>query len=497
MKVWPIGHGHLAPVGVVGRAVGLLLCLLNSLPPSARAAQPLPSPGAGYVDAFYGPTVGSVGRTPTEAKPESKLWWHDGFWWGSLFNATANQYHIYRLNETSQTWEDTAVALDERPTSRADTLWDAVNQRLYVASHVAQLNPSDTDNPTNYARLYRYRYAADTHTYTLDSGFPVTVNHDKTEALVLTKDSTGRLWVTYVSRVVQRDPTAYKVFVNATTVDAQHPPLVSDTNWGTPLDLTTLGAIAGGDLAVEGHVTADDLAAIVAFSDQGGPKVGLLWSNQLTQRLNFAWHADSTPTLPTGWTLQAGVMPGQLADDHLSLKALQVNAAGQLFAAVKTGNDEMTPTAPLSPLIGLLARDSDGTFMFRTASTVADNDSRPLLLLNEADPSRADDNQVYLFVAGEPQGSQLCYKVLNLPAPPASLATLGDFPGGNCGTPFLVDATGVYTTFRDPSSTKQTVNQLTGLVVLAADVNQRTYAHNGLDLKPARYPLYLPLIRHP
>ncbi|MFN8487342.1 MAG: Calx-beta domain-containing protein [Caldilineaceae bacterium] len=469
---------------ILGVALLLTLLLEGGRTLSANAAPPFPAPGAGYLDYVYGPTVNSPGRTPTESKPESKLWWNDGFWWGSLFNPTANAYHIYRLDWGAQTWEDTGVRIDDRVESRADTLWDEANQKLYIASHFAQLNSSDTTNPDNYARLYRYSYAATTQSYSLDQGFPVNVNHDKTEALVLTKDSTGRLWVTYISRFSQTDPNTYKVFVNATIVDAKHPPLVSDTNWGSPLDLTTLGPISGGDLAVQARVELDDLTAIVAFNDNGGPKVGLLWSNQLTSQLNFAWHADSVSSIKSGWTLQQNILPTAPPDDHLNLKALKANASGQVFAAVKTGYDS-TSNNPTAPLMGLLARDVDGTFTFRTYSTVAENDTRPLLLLDEGDLARADDNQAYLFVSGEPQGGQICYKALALPAPTGNLAAqLGNFPAGNCGVSFLLDATNVYTTFRDPTSTKQNVNKLTGMVVLAADVNQHAYAHNVLGNPP-------------
>jgi len=469
---------------VWGGVLLLTLLVAGGKTEIALGGEPFPSPGAGYLDYGYGPTVNGTGRTPTESKPESKLWWNDGFWWGSLFNPTANAYHIYRLDWGAQTWEDTGISLDDRVESRADALWDQANQKLYIASHFAQLNSADTTNPDNYARLYRYSYATATQSYSLDQGFPVNINHDKTESLVLTKDSTGRLWITYVSRFAQTDPNTYKVFVNATTVDAKHPPLVSDTNWGDPLDLTTLGTISGGDMAVQAKVALDDLAAIVAFSDNGGPKVGLLWSNQLSQQFNFAWHADNVSSTKSGWTLQQGILPSTPPDDHLNLKALKTNSSGQVFAAVKTGHEDVTNN-PTAPLMGLLARDIDGTFTFRTYSTVAESDTRPLLLLDEGDLARADDNQAYLFVSGEPQGGQICYKALALPAPTGNLAAqLGNFPAGNCGAPFLLDATHVYTTFRDPTSTKQNVNNLTGVVVLGSDVNRQAYGHNVLGNPP-------------
>jgi hypothetical protein len=61
---------------------------------------------AGYKDFAYG---SSVATAPTGEKPESKLWWNDGSWWGDLYSSTAHAYHIYRLHPTSQSWTDTGM----------------------------------------------------------------------------------------------------------------------------------------------------------------------------------------------------------------------------------------------------------------------------------------------------------------------------------------------------------------------------------------------------
>ena len=72
----------------------LLIGLLARGMTQVAHAQPLPPPGAGYVDFFYGLNAGPKSNTPTESKPESKLWWNDGFWWASMYNATTTHYHI-------------------------------------------------------------------------------------------------------------------------------------------------------------------------------------------------------------------------------------------------------------------------------------------------------------------------------------------------------------------------------------------------------------------
>src|SRR5690554_49054 len=176
-----------------------LALLLSAAPPVYAAADPIE---VGYRGPSYPGSAGGNG-SPTGEKPESKLWWHDGYWWASMWSGDSNgAYHIYRLdanNIDSQDWMDTGVELDDRRDSRADVLSDG--NTLYVASHVfaKDAGESSTD-PEQRGRLYRYSYDSGTQTYTLeeDEGFPVEVTGGVSETLVLEKDAQGKLWVTYV-----------------------------------------------------------------------------------------------------------------------------------------------------------------------------------------------------------------------------------------------------------------------------------------------------------
>src|SRR6266516_3150383 len=174
------------------------LILMLSFAISLYARPTAAASDVGYRDFLFG---SNCDATPTGEKPESKLWWNDGSWWGSLC-APDNTYHIYKLNLATQTWQDTTTPLDDRPNSRADILWDNSTQKLYVASHVFIENAAaPTPNASDWGRLYRYSYnpANPPETaYSLDTGFPVNVTRGIEEALVLAKDSTGTLWVTYV-----------------------------------------------------------------------------------------------------------------------------------------------------------------------------------------------------------------------------------------------------------------------------------------------------------
>ena len=418
---------------------------------SVAHADPSVPLNVGYLDFTYQPITGTpvTITAPTGEKPESKLWWNDGFWWGSLYNRDADDYHIYWLDWGTQTWRDTGVVLDDRPDSRADILWDATTNKLYVVSHVFDVNSSQISGSGNWGRLYRYSYDEAAQTYSLDSGFPVMVNQDRTETLVLAKDSTGRLWVTYVSR--PQGTTDFQVYVNATTAG-------NDLSWGTPFTLPLTGT----------HVLTDDIASIVAFRDNDGPKIGIMWSNQLSNTLNFATHDDSNSNAQAGWTLQAAISAPDSSDDHISLRSLQTTSSGQVFAAIKTN-----ATVPSDTQIALVARDVDGTFSAHPYSTQADNDTRPIVLIDE------DANRVYVFVTDTPSASKICYKSAAITAPLSAMS----FPTGNCGIDLIRD--NVYDKINNATTTKQNVISTTGIVVLASDDrNGSVYVHNVLGNPP-------------
>ncbi len=81
-------------------ALGFVLAASGVLP-ATTAAAPVT---AGYRDFSY-----TGASAPTGEKPQSKLWFNDGIWWGNLFNSASKTYHIYRLDWATQTWSDTGT----------------------------------------------------------------------------------------------------------------------------------------------------------------------------------------------------------------------------------------------------------------------------------------------------------------------------------------------------------------------------------------------------
>src|SRR3954463_5285005 len=78
----------------------------------------------GYRDFSYSTSI----TAPTGQKPESKLWYNDGTWWGVLWNANVSprRLEIFRFNLSTQTtnaWTPTGTVVDSRRNSEADVLW--------------------------------------------------------------------------------------------------------------------------------------------------------------------------------------------------------------------------------------------------------------------------------------------------------------------------------------------------------------------------------------
>jgi PKD repeat protein len=366
---------------------------------------------------YQGPSTSNAGTSPTGSKPESKLWWNDGFWWASMWDARSKDFHIFKLAQDHQTWTDTGVALDDRPSTRADVLWDGGAGKLYVASH----RFSDTPASGYPSRLYRYSYNAATDTYTRDSGFPVVINNYRLETLVIDKDSTGRLWATWAQ--------GGKIWINATVCS----PTCNDKTWGTAFSLAVP------------TIAADDISTLIAF---GGSHIGIMWSDQNHATDSFAVHNDGDPD--TSWTVETALGGTGLADDHINLKT---DTTGRVYAAVKTSK-----TGANDPLIELLVRSTDGNWTSSVFSRVSDHHTRPIVVLDE------QDGLIHMFATSSTSGGSIMEKT----SPIVSIA----FAAG-VGTEVIKDADGL---LNDATSTKRSVSPATGLVV-AASSSLKFYFH--------------------
>jgi hypothetical protein len=400
------------------------LVLLAAARPAAASA------ATGYRDFAW---AASGVNGPSAEKPQSKLWYNDGSWWGDMFDMSSNTWRIYRLDAATQAWIATGTRVDPRPATWADALWDGTH--LYIAG--AGRSPTSSADS---ARLYRFSYSSATKTYTLDGGYPTTIVSGGMEAIVLDKDSTGALWATWT-----RDN---RVYVNTTGGTGA---------WGTPFVIPVAGTT----------VDPDDISSVVSFNGS----IGVMWSNQIDEAMYFAVHRNGDP--PTTWTaVKKAVQGTKMADDHINLKSLQ-EINGQVFATVKTSLSDIQASNPSAPLILLLKRDpATGTWSNTAVSTVGDDQTRPILMLS---PSQ---DRLWVFsttpvgggtISSGTAKTAIYYKTTSMSAP--------SFAAGK-GTPFIQTAGDEH--INNSTSTKQVATASSGVIVLASDNISGFYMHGAI-----------------
>ncbi len=463
---------------VLGRLVMVLLVAALFVPQATAAVQ---LSIAGYFDHIYG---GKVLEEPTDGRPESKLWYNDGRWWAVMFNPTTEAFHIYWLEWKTQTWKDTGIKVDERNDTRADVLWDGANAKLYVASHVKQDNPGWTNNSANRPWLYRFSYDSATKTYILDAGFGegTVIGEDKTKTLVIDMDADDYLWLTYVSQEnggTPEEPKPYQVYVNRTETTSD------DSDWKLPFVLPFPEAT---------NLAQQDISSIITFTDNTGPKVGVMWSNEASgvNRFFFASRPAGAGVEGDGWVMET--LPAALnalpSNDQINLKK---DSQGRLFAVIKTHAD-LLPNMLTAPLIAVLVRDLDGNFTFHPVSPVSSGDTRAMLVVHEGAPA-AGDERLFVFATSNATGGAICYHTAAITPVLADIT----FPGSSCGDPGLAGAdqvlsdTQIYTKIDNATSTKQVLNNNTDIVILAGDQGDESYVHaaviNPPPIMTSRFPV--------
>jgi hypothetical protein len=268
----------------------------------------------------------------TGEKPQSKLFEYAGQWWTVMPNSTGTW--VSRLDGTS--WTPTQQITTAK-SIHADVklVGDLAHVLLFAgsSSQVATLQYDPVDN----------RFEP----WALQPQLASVPMSSSSETATLDVDSTGRMWV------------AYDV---SSTVEVRY----SDglyTSWSAPI------TVASG-------INSDDISAIIAMPNN---TVGLLWSNQSTDRFGFRVHQDGAA--PTAWSSDevpasqsALSVGGGIADDHLHLA---VASDGTLYAAVKTSYDKSG-----YPKIALLVRRPNGRW--DNLYAVSGSGTRPIVVLNEA-----------------------------------------------------------------------------------------------------------------
>jgi PKD repeat protein len=392
----------------------------------SAAVAPVASADVGFEGKAY--PAGS-GGSPTGSKPESKAWYAGGRWWAVMAEPLSGDHHIFGLDRTTHEWIDTGVAADTRNV-RDDALWDEDTGKLYIASHTYSAGEKTGGAEVAAAsagRIYRYSFDAAGGTWSLDGGFPRTMNSARSETLVIDRDSTGTLWATWL----QIDPVSqeHRVYVNRSGDQG--------VTWTTPAPLP--GAPAA---------TGDDVSSVIPF---GGNRVGVMYSSEATGAMKtyFAVHTDGAAD--DAWAIEE-VPTGYDSDDHINLKA---DAAGRVYAVVKTSN-----TSGSAPLVILMVRGTDGGWTSHVVGTYSDSHTRPIVELDEG------AGRIDVFATHGQSGGTIVRKSARIGAPDFAAGT-GEIVMQDDDAPKLNDAT----------STKQNVGAASGLVVLANNNTTSRYWH--------------------
>jgi Ca2+-binding RTX toxin-like protein len=388
-----------------------------------------------------------TGGSSTTSKPESKLWFNDGHWWASMFVSGAGNYDIFRLDGSA--WTDTGVVIDSRDSTRQDVLSDG--NTLYVASHKFQQTPVFSSATGNEMRLYRFTYNSGTQTYSVDDLDPApstpnftVIDSQRSEALVIDKDSTGQLWATWVQ---QDSGGTYHVYVNHTSGACG-----ASCDWQATPDIlpgSTALAPVNGDI---------DISSVIAF---GGNKIGVAWSDQIASQFKFAYRNDSDPD--TTWqSVEVAVGGPKQADDHVNMKS----ANGAIYVASKT---KFISKTALNPQTRLLVRDSGGTWTPYTISYSPERRTRPIVVLD------TENNMIHVFETGphpsgadpEASGGDIFESTSKMS--PISFAVLSR-------RPVIQDDDSAGMT--NATSTKQNLDSTTDVAVVATNVLTKRYWHH-------------------
>ncbi len=363
---------------------------------------------------FGGPGYAGTSGPPTTSKPESKLWFNDGFWWASMFNKNRDAYTIHRLNRRTQRWVNTGVAIDFRDSTRQDAL--SLGGKLFVASHKYRRRPAFDSTPNgdkDGMRLYRFSYNRFQNRYTREGNWR-NIDEQRSEGLVIDRDSARRIWATWV----QEDSNGtYRVYVKHTNANC------------TTGSFDNCAFVAATALAPVG---ADDISSIIRF----GNKIGVMWSDTPGTAMWFRVINAPGDFGPP----ETAANGRKLAEDHINLKA----DGGTVYAVVKTKF-----SSSKNPGIRLLVRRPNGTWFGREVTNAGFDHTRPIVIL--------EGPRVRVFAA---RGGDVFMKT-------ARKSTLRFGAGGGRR---VLDA-------GDPTSTKQNLSGTTQMIVVGSDHDARRYRH--------------------
>ena len=352
-------------------------------------------------------------------------------------------------------WTDTSTVLETRTRVDMDTLWDGTHLYVLSTPKSGGTMPRPTPPPC----------CAGTPSSTgLDGRRRDAVTIAERPDLLpgIDKDSTGMLWVTYTTGIPGVDPRTDPTADAARRQGDDHPlaarrrPELGDAVPAADAGNNDDSTVTFDPVKDAGGQPSSDIAAVVSFD---GNKMGVLWSNQRTEKVHWATHVDG-------------------ADDQAWATSVAYNQPkGPTTTSTSSRSPVATPAAssrwprPRTPLRGradqpALPQPRQGSGPRGCSPTVADNVTRASVVDRRRAPRPL-----------RVRGRTLLRRRHDL----LQEDHVGQPPfGRGQGTPFISSA--AHPEANNVTSTKQTVSSATGLLALAGDDQTRTYLYNRIDL---------------
>jgi len=290
------------------------------------------SQGAGVTRASTTALTPLAVSQDTGEKPQSKVWQYNSTWWAVMPNSSGT--YLWRL-EGDNSWTS-VLKLSDSTNARADA--KAVGGVTHILLHDST------------PELISVQHVPAGNTYELwpTRTTATSISLPGSETATIDIDSTGRMWLATES---------------GSNVNVYY----SDSPFSS----------FAGPITLANNINDDDISDVIAMP---GNNIGVLWSNQTTQRFGFkahvdgadpsTWSADEVPASQSALSVGAG-----MADDHLNVA---VASDGTLYAAVKTSYDTGG-----YPYMALLVRRPGGTWDNLYAVDTSGG-TRPIVVLNEA-----------------------------------------------------------------------------------------------------------------
>ena len=274
---------------------------------------------------------------PTGDAGQSKLWFHDGRWWGLLLAEEEFRIHAF---DPSGGWTDTGTVVDARTSSHADVL--AESGGLVVIS------AGRSTSAGNAVEVRRFTYDGTAKLYRADRQFPIRITSGGASRVSIARAGDGTLWAAFVTE--QRLEVAHS--------------RGDDRNWTAPTTLPVPDAAQPVDAAAV--AAAGQQVVVLAATAAGGTFVAI------TEDGGSRWASES-------------VLGGGHPDAGRNV-ALRVagSEGGPRFVGVTD-----VPPAPdgnannLAAHLVLVASDDGRTWSAHAVSRVEDGLTDPTLVLDE------------------------------------------------------------------------------------------------------------------